>query len=359
MADALKKLYSRAVVNGIASAVAEVDTSFNLHSFMDGVFDRTWNRRELKDRMHHISRCLYEGMSGDYPTKIKRLMKISPRFDGLPYMIFPDIVEIYGLNHWDISMEALQHFTPVASAEFAVRPFIIKDSKRMMAVMNKWARHPNEHVRRLASEGCRPRLPWAMALPEFKRDPALILPILEQLKNDPSEYVRRSVANNINDISKDHPDLVLKLIHRWLKEYPATRPLVKHACRTLLKKGDQQAMKLFGYDQKTDVRIVDLKIECQRIPIGGALNFSFTLKTPASAGAHLRIEYAIEFMKSNGRHGRKVFKITERNFRGHELIARKHRVHDMTTRVHHPGVHHLHVLINGVALSSTTFELVR
>jgi len=359
MPDALKEIYSPSVVNGLGKAVAKVDPAFDLPQFSRRVFDRSWKNRELKDRMHHISRHLYEGMSGTYPQKIKRLMKISPQFNGLPYLIFPDIVEIYGQNDWDVSIKALEHFTPMCSSEFAVRPFILKDPKRMINVMKSWSTHANEHVRRLASEGCRPRLPWAMGLPDFKRDPSPILPILEQLKTDDSEYVRRSVANNLNDISKDHPELALQLAARWLKQFPETRQLVKHACRTLLKQGNQKAMKLFGYDHQADVKIVQLKMDEPKIKIGGIIGFSFDITLSAPTPTMLRVEYAIDYVKLRGRYGRKVFKITERNFKGTETLSRRHRVHDMTTRVHNPGIHHLHVLINGTTRATTTFMLIR
>jgi 3-methyladenine DNA glycosylase AlkC len=126
-------------------------------------------------------------------------------------LFFPDFVETYGLEHWDRSVAALEKFTRMSTSEFAVRPFLKRNQPRMMAQMAAWSKHESEHVRRLASEGCRPRLPWADALPALKRDPAPIWPILEQLKADPSEYVRRSVANNLNDISKDHPEQVLAI----------------------------------------------------------------------------------------------------------------------------------------------------
>src|SRR5690606_550673 len=141
----------------------------------------------------------------DYIEAVGVLKKAAPYFTGLEAMIFPDFVETYGLDHWEASMDALELMTRYSSSEYAVRPFIAKDTERMMAQMLEWAHSDSEHVRRLASEGCRPRLPWAMGLTMLKKDPSPILPILETLKQDESLYVRRSVANNLNDISKDHP----------------------------------------------------------------------------------------------------------------------------------------------------------
>lgn len=358
MPEPLKHIYTREVVSGYAGSIAKHDRRFDVEACLRRVFDREWKTRELKDRMHHIARCLYEGMSGDYPENIRILMIVGPRFKGLAAMVFPDIVEMYGLDHLDDSVQALEAFTPMSSSEFAVRPFIIRYPDRMMKQMRKWARHENEHVRRLASEGCRPRLPWAIALPEFKRDPSPVLPILEQLRTDPSEYVRRSVANNLNDISKDHPELVLEIAARWLREKPETLKLVKHACRTQLKKGDKKAMALFGFHDRTPVKISGLAMKSERVNIGGVVAFAFTVVVPDGASVLLRIEYAIDYVKARGQHGRKVFKITERTFAGKQHIARKHRVHDLTTRVHYPGRHHLYILVNGQLSAAATFELI-
>ena len=120
-------------------------------------------------------------------------------------------IEVYGLGYPEESLHALEQITRLVSAEFAVRPFILRDPDRTMEYFRRWSLDENATVRRLASEGCRPRLPWAVALPMFKKDPSPLLPILENLKDDASLYVRKSVANNLNDISKDHPDLVLEL----------------------------------------------------------------------------------------------------------------------------------------------------
>ena len=169
------------------------------------IFDNNWKDKALKQRMKHISASLHHYLPMQYSDAIQILMKSSSKFRGFQYMFFPGFVERYGLNQYETSIQALEHFTKHSSSEFAVRPFITKYNHKMMAQMEVWAESDNHPIRRLASEGCRPRLPWATALPEFKQDPAPILPILEKLKNDESEYVRRSVANNLNDISKDHP----------------------------------------------------------------------------------------------------------------------------------------------------------
>lgn len=220
----------------------------------------------------------------------------------------------------------------------------------MMAVMKRWTAHDNEHVRRLASEGCRPRLPWAMALPEFKRDPSPVLPILEALKADRSDYVRRSVANNLNDIAKDHPEVVLGVAQRWLGKNKLTDALVKHACRTLLKRGDVRALELFGYRRTATVKVTGLRLSAVTLQIGGDLRFQFAIVHRAGRPVPLRVEYAVDFVKASGRTSRKVFKITEATFApdSPRLFDRKHQFRDFTTRKHHPGKHRLCILVNGV-----------
>lgn len=357
--EPFKNIFSAGFVNRLADAISAKDAKFKRGEFLESVLDEQWEARELKDRMHHIARQLHVNMSGDYPRQIDVLMKVAPGFKGLPALVFPDFVEMYGLDYWKLSIPALEKYTVLCSSEFAVRPFIIKYPDRMMRQMRAWAKHANEHVRRLASEGCRPRLPWAMALPDFKRDPAPVLPILEMLRTDPSEYVRRSVANNLNDISKDHPNLVLDIAREWVSETPETKRLVKHACRTLLKKGDARAMKLFGFHQVEHAKVIALKLKKTSIPIGGTLEFSFIVEIPGSVKTSLRIEYAVDYLKSRGGYGKKVFKITEREFKGREQIIRKHHVKDLTTRIHYPGLHHVTIVINGKNAASASFELVR
>ena len=178
---------------------------------------------------------------------MKKTLPLVSEF-GFVKMIFPDFVEVYGLDDWEASIPALEEFTQQTSAEFAIRPFIVRYPERTMAQMLEWAGHAHEGVRRLSSEGCRPRLPWAIALSALKADPSPILPILDRLKGDPSESVRRSVANNLNDISKDNPDVVIGVLRRWqADDTDEMHRLTSHALRTLLKAGNLDALALLGY----------------------------------------------------------------------------------------------------------------
>jgi len=226
-----------------------------------------------------------------------------------------------------------------------------------MSVMRAWAEDDNEHVRRLASEGCRPRLPWGIALQRFKVDPTPILPILERLRADPSEYVRRSVANNLNDICKDHPELVIELAARWIGQSTATDALVKHACRTLLKRGDQRVLRLFGHHDDVPVT-VKLTLASNTVAIGERLSFDCVVR--ADAGTCARIEYVIDFVTKTGGVSRKVFKIGERQLTADAplRLQRQHRFTDFTTRKHYSGAHRISIVVNGVQRAQRRFAVV-
>ena len=213
-------------------------------------------------------------------------------------------------------------------------------------------------MRRLASEGCRPRLPWAMALPKFKKDPTPLLPILEHLKNDPSETVRRSVANNLNDISKDNPVIALDVCERWHGQSTETDKIVKHACRGLLKAGDKRALAIFGYSDPADLVISNFTLATPSLRIGDNLEFSFTMELQHKS--KVRLEYAIHYVKAKGQLSKKVFKITENDYKaGSHSYKRKHSLADMSTRKHYPGTHRISLFVNGEEKIKDTFELIQ
>jgi 3-methyladenine DNA glycosylase AlkC len=359
MSSLLKDRYSPAYVKRLAAAVSEAWPRFDKTGYTRAVLGDGWAGLELKQRMRRLSSTLHRFLPMPYARQIALLEKVAPPFGGLEGMLFPDFVEQFGLGDFDISVRALEWFTQFSSSEFAVRPFIVRYGARMMAVMRRWTSHDSEHVRRLASEGCRPRLPWAMALPEFKRDPSPVLPILEALKADPSDYVRRSVANNLNDIAKDHPESVLDVARRWLGKNKSTDSLVKHACRTLLKRGDMRALELFGYRRTAGLKVTGLRLSAANLRIGEDLRFRFVVVHRERGPVALRLEYAVEFVKASGRTTRKVFKIGEGLFTPNEprQFERKHRFRDFTTRKHHPGKHHLTILINGEASAEGSLHL--
>jgi DNA alkylation repair enzyme len=371
MAEPLKKMYDGNFLERFGSLLQSAWPAFDAAEFAESVRGDDWERLELKERIRRITERLGAGLPSDYEDALDVLYRIDERCTGFPYLFFPDFVELYGMaemeKRWDRSMEALARFTSRSSSEFAVRPFILADPERMAAQMLEWADHPDEHVRRLASEGARPRLPWAQALPMFKRDPSPMLPVLEKLKADSSLYVRKSVANHWNDISKDHPELVMDMAERWLGRHPHTDWIVRHACRTLIKRSEPKMMRLFGYAAGGDRSASEALIEDASIALSReelAIGEETVLRcrlllAEGEAGAEervkLRIEYGIDFVKSGGRTSLKRFLLSDREYRRGDTIeaTRRHSFADLTTRKHYAGKHVVSLWVNGVKAAET------
>lgn len=358
MPEPLKNLYTESLIDKVGLTILEAYPGFDRQAFKLKVFDKRWPERELKARMTHIAESLHPFLPADYPQAIAILTTASQKFSGFEPMFFPAFAELFGLDDFENSTAALEFMTRFSSSELAVRPFIMKYGERMMQQMQRWAESDNEHVRRLASEGCRPRLPWAMALPEFKRDPAPVLAVIEKLMLDESEYVRRSVANNLNDISKDHPEVLITMLRNRLGKHDHSDRILKHASRSLLKQGNIDALKLFGFSDPDHIVIHDLQVATS-VAIEGELPFSFAIQAEEKVLGKLRIEYAIDFMKANGKQARKIFKISEAQYSQHEKhISRTHSFKQITTRKYYPGRHDLAVIINGKQLAIAPFELI-
>ncbi len=367
MAEALKLIYSKAFFEQLTKSLKETLPAFDKKAFLKAIYDKQWEQRELKDRMKHIAWVMHQFLSKDFKRDVKTLFilieclrKNGARESSFEYMFLPEYVEVYGIDHPDLSIKAFEHITQFTSCEFAIRPFIKKHPEQFLAQMLLWTTHKSEHVRRLASEGCRPRLPWAMALPALKKNPTPILPILEKLKQDPSEYVRRSVANNLNDIIKDNPEIVLNLAKKWTGKHEHTDAILKHGTRTLLKQGHVEALSLFGFSADTNCEVLQFSLGQKQLKIGEHLYFSFQLCNNHKKNHKLRLEYRIYYVKSNGKQSAKIFKITENHFKTGEVhsFQRKQSFQDMTTRKHYHGVHKICLVVNGAELSSKTFKLV-
>jgi 3-methyladenine DNA glycosylase AlkC len=359
--SALKDMFNQQYVSDLADAVQAEYAPFDKESFIAQVMDDDWKARELKERMRHISTVLHDFLPHDYRTALDILRQTAPHLSqyGFASMVFSDYVEVYGLDDFNASIPALEQFTQQISAEFAVRPFIIKYQDRMMAQMLEWAKSNNEHLRRLASEGCRPRLPWGIALPAFKADPSPILPILELLKQDESETVRRSVANNLNDISKDNPDVVIEVLRRWqADDTKEIRWMTNHALRTLLKAGHPDALELLGYPPPT-IAVKNLTVEPATVPSGGSVTFSFDIESLGDEPQELMIDFVVYLMRANGKQTPKVFKLSKRVIQPGAVIHidREFNFQPVTTRKYYPGEHAIEPKINGKVFGQVKFVL--
>ncbi|MEI6532889.1 MAG: DNA alkylation repair protein [Candidatus Roizmanbacteria bacterium] len=349
--------FTHSFVEKLGEAVKKVYPVFDTISFTKTIITNEWGNTALKERMHIIARNLGQFLPDNYGESIPLLLTVEKEFDGFEHLVFSDFVEIFGLENFDISMNALEIFTR-SSAEFAIRPFYIKYPQKTLEQMKQWSLHNNDFVRRLASEGSRPRLPWGMALPIFKKDPTPILCILEELKNDPSESVRRSVANNLNDISKDNPQIVIDLAKKWIGKTDKTDALLKHALRGLLKKGNREVLSLFGLYSSDNVLIKNIKIDPTNISIGSHAQLSFCMIVDAYPHKKVRLEYEIGYKKANGKLSFKVFQIQEKVFKkGEYFFEKKLRFENRTTRKHYEGEHTLTTIINGNRVETVKFML--
>ena len=359
MAERLKDIYfTKETMGAFADTIGKAYPDFNKRKFLDLIYDGSFKTKEFMERSKHITLCLHETLPKSFKKTVDILKTAAPLVKGVEALSLPDYVATYGMEEWDFSLPALGHITKYITAELAIRPFLDKDPKKVMAFMVDWAGDKNDNLRRFASEGCRPRLPWAMALPKFKKDPTLILPVLEKLKNDKSENVRRSVANNLNDISKDNPGIALGVCEKWYGESAETDKIVKHACRTMLKAGDKQALKIFGYSDPSAMTVSHFKLNKNKIKIGDNLEFLFDL-TLKDKGK-VRLEYAVFYVKANGKLSKKVFKITENDYKpGTHSFSKKQFFGDMSTRKHYAGTHSISIIINGEEKEKAPFELIK
>jgi len=359
MAKPLKDLYDSNYIDLLSKTIIDIYPDFDNEHFVASIFDREWQERALKQRMRHISTTLHAFLPKGYEDAITILKSTFQKIErgyALENMIFQDFVALYGLEDFEVSMDALECFTIDSSSEFAIREFILRYPDETMRQMRLWAMSDNEHVRRLASEGSRPRLPWARALPRFKENPEAILEILDILKDDASLYVRKSVANSLNDISKDNPQIVKDIAKNWIGVDKNRDWVLKHGCRTLLKSGDREVLEIFGFVENGDISLEDFR--CDRaVKMGEKLTFSFLLRSTESLGK-LRVEYAVSFLRQRGRYSKKVFKIAEGSYsEKSKHITRHYSFKPISTRRYYRGRHRLEIIVNGIVLGEREFLL--
>jgi 3-methyladenine DNA glycosylase AlkC len=359
MAEPLKEMFNRSYFERLSKEVSisapRVDGGRLLKDLMNGNAGR-----ELNARMRHASITLGTHLPSDYRKAVEVLKDVATRMPkGYTALLYPDFVGQFGHQVPSFSLDALKYFTRFGSSEFAVREFFRRDAEGTLKVMRTWAEDDDEHVRRLASEGSRPRLPWSFRLDAVLTDPRLTTPILERLRADDSLYVRKSVANHLNDFSKDHVKYVVDLLGSWDLKHPHTAWIAKHASRTLIKAGHVDALALFAFDSKVKVRVDDLTTSPKRLKLGDALEVNFTVVSEAARAQQLVIDYAIHYRKAGGSTSRKVFKLKEVELEARAAlnITKRQRIVDFSTRKHYPGEHVVEVMVNGKVRAQVSFDL--
>lgn len=359
-APALKEIFNHARLRDIAAQTAAVYPGFDAARFLAataaGLDDLS-----LMARLRRVSVCLHDGLPADFPQALAILRRLAPRLNNrFVTLVLPEYVAMYGLEDYDLSMAALRFFTPFGSSEFAVRPFLRADLDRGLALMERWSRDDDEHVRRLASEGCRPRLPWSFRLEALLDDPSPVTAILDNLRADTSLYVRKSVANHLNDITKDHPEWVMDLLEGWPLHDPSTAWIARHALRTLIKRGDRRALGLIGAGETAQVSVEDVRITPAEIRLGETLRLAFRLRSTSALPQRLVIDYAIHYVKKSGGTSVKVFKLKILTLAGLATvdITRSQIIRNFTTRMHYAGKHAVEVFINGECRARGAFTIV-
>ena len=370
MAEPLKTFFSSDLVRRLARDIARVHPGFPIRAFTNDAC-RGLDALELLDRGRHIADALGTHLSPSYPDAIGILLRsLGPEhatdeligvgmapFFYLPHTLF---VAERGLDHFELSMRAQYELTKRFSAEGSIRPYIARDPERTLVFLQTWAADKNPHVRRLVSEGTRLRLPWAVRVAWLDPNPERVLALLELLKDDESTMVRRSVANNLNDLGKVRPDLLIRTAGAWFEDAsPERRSLVEHALRSAVKRGDANALGLLGYGQTPRVSVEAVTFIPRRVRIGGRVAMKFGLKSTSTRQQHLLVDVAVHFVKARGVAAPKVFKLGRIALGPRERVDLKTTfslaVH--TTRVPRPGRHAVDVVVNGRAIRAGSFEV--
>ncbi len=357
--EPLKEMFNKKFYNELALAFSKADENFGATKFIKEV-TKDMEPLSLNERMRKTSHILRKHLPADYKKAIEVLYKVIPTTQrGYTNLVFPDLVGVYGHDNVDLSLEALKYFTQFGSSEFAIREFLKRDFNRTIKVMHVWAKDKNADVRRLASEGSRPRLPWSFKLDEVIKNPKSTQGILEILKTDDELYVRKSVANHLNDHSKDNTDFMLRVLKSWDKSNAHTAWIVKHASRSLIKKGNASSLALFDFEKNPKIKIQNFKILKPKIKLGTNLEFEFDLISEKNIKQKLVVDYIIHYQKKGKELSAKVFKLKELELKAKEKISisKKQMIKDFTTRKHFSGEHLLEIQVNGKVLAKLAFKL--
>ena len=364
---AMKHAYGPQLAQRMARSIQNCTSRFSEKDFVAAATNGL-EELELKGRIAHLATALHEHLPGKYADHLRLLHQLlpapSPASKGTydyGYHLWPwaTYIENYGLDHPAISLDALEAITQRFTAEFAIRPFFLADPDRVLARARSWAVNECFHLRRLASEGLRPRLPWGIQLKPLVVDPSPTLPLLRTLRADPEDYVYRSVANHLNDISKDHPELVIAELTAWNKHPTEHLPYItRHALRGLIKGGHSEALALLGYDPP-QLKRTRFTLSATTVQLGTPLSVEVTCHSSSSRSQRIQLDLQLDLVRANGKRGIKVFKGKEIELpaRGTVTCHQTLTLKPVTTRRYYNGPHVLRVQGNGENLGEATFEL--
>lgn len=356
----LKDILDANALAVIADAGTGTSRRFDRSAFIDAALPGL-GALSLMERVRHIADALKHALPDDYAAAADIVRAMAPRLThGFQAVAAAEFIARYGFADFDRSIEALADLTRFGSAEFAIRAFLAQDADRTLAVMTRWSESDDEHLRRLASEGSRPRLPWAGRVPALKADPTLAMPILERLKADPSLYVRKSVANHLNDIAKDRPDWLLDRLTDWPKDDPRTVWIIHHGLRTLIKKGDPRALAMVGAAQETAIVVRRFSVAPQAVVLGDAITITAELASDSSHSQRLVVDYRVHYVRAGGKTAAKVFKLKTFDLAAGEatVLSLRQKIQDFTTRRHYAGRHVVELIVNGRRVAQDGFDIL-
>jgi 3-methyladenine DNA glycosylase AlkC len=369
MAEPLKNSFGPEAPARIAGMIEKVHDAFATEAFLAEALDG-YEALELTPRAWHIARVLGRHLPQDYGQAIEILVaSLGPKLetteltgmDAFVYLPHVFFVAEFGVDHFEASMRAQYELTQRFTAEYSIRIFLERYQDRTLARLREWAHDSNVHVRRLVSEGTRPRLPWAPRLRAFQNDPRPVLALLDLLQDDPELYVRRSVANNLNDIGKDNPAALIETCRRWIQDAPPERRwLVRHALRSAVKRGDPEALEILGFVPAKAASVRDIQIAPEVVPIGDSVTFTVELANEGPSTERLLVDLRVYFVKANGKPSPKVFTVKEIELesRASVRLAKTISFAQHTTRTHYPGRHCVEVVVNGQANGAHEFDVV-
>ncbi len=349
------------MVEALAVELAAADPSFLVQPFVERACDGL-ERLELKDRVRHVATAL-EDVLPDDPGSIVAILDEalgSPTFSG--WMVWPctELIGRLGPDAPEVIVPFLARLTTRSSCEFAIRPCIEAHPELTFAALERWVDHEEEQVRRLVSEGTRPRLPWGVRLRGLQDDPRPTIALLDRLRDDPSGIVRRSVANHLGDIAKDHPDLATATARRWRDEGgDHVGEVIRHGLRALVKAGDADALELIGYDRAAPVELTTAAIVPERLPIGGEAMVRVQLVAVGDAPVPVVVEYLVHYLGARGPRKAKAYRLAERVLEPGERcdLRRRHTFDHASIRTLYPGDQRVEFQVNGRVLGACTITL--
>lgn len=363
MPAALKDSVDAAVVDELARRFAAVDARFDARSFTERTASQL-DGLELKARMHLLASELWRALGDRDPAAslacLVDVARAEPPIGGWAAWPLATVVELFGPSCPSAALDAMEPVTKRMSCEFAVRPFLRDHYDATYARLLEFTGHDDERVRRLPSEGMRPRLPWGMTVQRLVDDPLPGLALLRRLRHDPSETVRRSVANHLNDVAKARPQLVVDTVADWMSEPATDRRMIAHGLRTLVKRGEPGALGVLGFTTDPLVVVERFDVSPAVIEMGAHIALTAHLRSAAAGPQRLVVDFVVHHVNASGETSPKVFKWTAVDLAPDErcTLTKRRLIQQASTRTYRAGTHHVELQVSGRVVATAAFDVL-